>query len=90
MLIAVTRRVGATLLLAALAAVTAGCAPPTAEVGACTNQDPDLTVQVVGIEIVDCDSDEATFRIVEEVEDGAECEDGELTVDDQTFCVEPL
>ena len=72
------------------ALLVAGCGTQEAEVGKCTNADPDLGVQVVAIEIVDCDSDEATEKIVREVKDGSECEEARLTVDDKTFCTEPL
>jgi hypothetical protein len=72
------------------AAALAGCGSAEAEVGKCTNADPDLGVQVVDIKIVDCGDSEATEKIVKEVKDGSECEQGRLTVDDKTFCTEPL
>jgi hypothetical protein len=79
--------------LAALlaAAVLAGCGDSgEPAVGKCTNSDPDLGVQVVGIEVVDCDDDSATTRITREVQDGTACEEGRLTYDEKIFCTEPL
>jgi hypothetical protein len=87
---AASRRL-AVVLPAALALAVAACGGAgEAEVGKCTNADPDLTVQVVEIEIVDCDSDEATEKIVREVQDGSECEAASLTSGEQVFCTEPL
>jgi hypothetical protein len=80
----------AAALLAALALAVAACGAAEAEVGKCTNADPELTVQVVEIEIVDCDSDDATEKIVREVKDGSECEEASLTSGDTVFCTEPL
>ena len=88
-MLSVRRRLCAAAALSA-ALFVVGCGTQEAEVGKCTNADPDLTVQVVEIEIVDCDSDEATEKIVREVQDGAECEQARLTVGDKTFCTEPL
>jgi hypothetical protein len=85
---ALRRLLAAATLTAAL--VVAGCGAQEAAVGKCTNADPDLGVQVVEIEIVDCDSDEATEKIVREVEDGSECEEARLTAGDKTFCTEAL
>ncbi|HVL94553.1 MAG TPA: hypothetical protein VM266_01700 [Solirubrobacteraceae bacterium] len=74
--------------LAAFAFGCGGAGEPAA--GKCTNADPDLGVQVVGIEVVDCDDSKATTKIVREVENGADCQDGRMSYGEQTFCTEPL
>lgn len=88
------RRLIALSSVTALAAVAAGCGEVTAEVGKCTNSDPELMVQVVAIEIVECDDDAATTKLVKETKDTAECEKGRLTVEldgeKKIFCTEPL
>jgi hypothetical protein len=73
-----------------LTLVATGCGSSGPEVGKCTNQDPDLTVQVVELEVVDCDDGDATQRITKKsTQDGADCEQGRLTADDEVFCTEP-
>ena len=80
-----------TFAAALAAAALIGCGDSgEPAVGKCTNSDLDLTVQVVAIEIVDCDDDSATTKIVKEVQDGTACEEGRLTYGEKIFCTEPL
>jgi hypothetical protein len=79
-----------TALLAA--AALAGCGSAGGpEVGKCTNSDPDLGVEL-DVQIVDCDDDDATTKIVKEAENRADCESGTLRSEDhdKIFCTEPL
>ncbi len=76
-----------TPLLAVAVAGLVGCSSGQPEVGACTNADPNLGVSL-NVEVVSCDSDEATTKIVSETADGASCKEGRLTFEDETFCTE--
>lgn len=85
----ILRRLALSSSIIAVAALAGCAAPGEPQVGKCTNQDPDLMVQVVDIEVVDCDSDDATQRIVSEAKTRTECEQGRLTYEDRIFCTEP-
>jgi len=82
---------GRTIPALALAAALAGCSGSgEPAVGKCTNADPNLGVEL-SVEIVGCDDDDATTKIVKEVADGVkECDSGRLKFEDKTFCTEPL
>ncbi len=75
---------------AVVAAVAlAGCGSNTPAVGKCTNTDPARGVDL-NVEIVDCDSSDATTKLVKETQDRSECEFGRLTYGEKVFCTEPL
>jgi len=73
-----------------VALILAGCGSSgEPAVGECVASDPDLGVEL-NVEIVGCDDDKATLKIVKEAKTRAECESGTLTFEEKFFCTEPL
>ena len=83
-----SRRLAPLAVLAAL--IVAGCGDVgEPSVGECVKSDPNLGVEL-DVEIVGCDDEGATLKIVKEAKTRAECESGTLTFEDRYFCTEPL
>ncbi len=78
--------------LAALALAVAACGDdePSLQVGACTNADPTEALSF-DVKAVECDSGDASSKVVSEVKKSDECEVASVTdsANDKVFCTEP-